>query len=167
VDKLKPFSKLRNKLIFSFVILSLLLFICMSAFNDASGDKRLIFTFIFIGLATIAIYLLTSPIEKFTAAVEMAVKKRDFTQHVAVGTQDEIGQLSQSFQEIVNWMKETERIVSGLAEGNLDQKVEIKSDTDAFGMAFQSMIVSLKNSQEALRESKRNLAVWLPMPLSD
>ncbi|MFB3885948.1 MAG: methyl-accepting chemotaxis protein [Thermodesulfobacteriota bacterium] len=160
MDKWRPFSKLRQKLIFSFFILSVLWFIGLSAFNDVSGYRRLIFTFIFVGLNTAVIFLLTSPLEKFSASVERAVKSRDFTQPVAVGSRDEIGQLSKSFQEMVTWMEETEKIVSGLAEGNLDQKLEAKSDQDRFGKAFQFMITSLRNSQNALRESEGRFRSW-------
>jgi PAS domain S-box-containing protein len=66
-------------------------------------------------------------------------------------------------------MKEMAGIVSSIAEGNLDQKVEAKSDRDTFGRAFQSMIASLKNSQEALGKSEekfRNLVTHAPIGLS-
>jgi PAS domain S-box-containing protein len=123
------------------------------------GYKIILFIFIIIGLAAIAFYVVTrgviDPLGKFTAAATRVAKTGDLTQHIETETKDEIGQLSRSFQDMINWMKEMAGIVSSIAEGNLDQKVEVKSDQDTFGRAFQSMIARLKNSQEALRESEK------------
>ncbi len=162
------FSKLRNKLIFSFIILSLLLLTSMSAFNVRLGVQMLIFALIFIGFAAITIYFLINPLEKLTSAASLAVNTRDLTQRVEVETKDEIGQLSRSFQDMTNWMKETAGVVSGIADGNLDQKVETKSEKDTFGKALQSMIVNLKNSREAVQVSEekfRNLVTHAPFGL--
>jgi len=140
---------------------------------DILRYKILIFVFVVIGLASITVYFVTrgivDPLGKFTTAATMAAKMGDLTQHVEVDTKDEIGQLSRSFQGMMNWMKEMAGIVSSIAEGNLDQKVEAKSDKDTFGRAFQSMIASLKNSQEAFRESEeifRSLVTHAPIGLS-
>jgi PAS domain S-box-containing protein len=140
---------------------------------DILRYKILIFVFVVIGLASITFYFVTRgivyPLGKFTTAATMAAKMGDLTQHVEVDTKDEIGQLSRSFQDMMNWMKEMAGIVSSIAEGNLDQKVEAKSDKDTSGRAFQSMIASLKNSQEAFRESEeifRSLVTHAPIGLS-
>ena len=75
----------------------------------------------------------------------MATKMGNITQEVEEKTEDEIGQLSESFQELMNWMKEMAEIAANIAEGNLDQKIKPKSDNDTFGKAFYSMIGNLKD----------------------
>jgi PAS domain S-box-containing protein len=158
VNKLGLFSKLRSKLIFYFIILALLPLVSVSGLHYIFGDKLLIFVFIFIGFLSVAVYFVTReiahPLEKLTAAAMTAAKTGDLNQNVEVDTKDEIGQLSGSFQKMMDWMKEMTGIASSVAEGNLDQKVEAKSDKDMFGGALQSMIASLKHSQESLRESE-------------
>ena len=135
--------------------------------------KILILVFVIIGLASIAVYVVTrgiiDPLGKFTDTVTRVTKTGDLTQQIETDTNDEIGQLSRSFQEMMNWIKEMAGIASSIAEGNLDRKVEVKSDQDTFGMAFQSMITRLKNSQEVLRTSEekfRNLFTHAPIGLS-
>src|SRR4030042_2271415 len=135
--------------------------------------KILILVFVIIGLASIAVYVVTrgiiDPLGKFTDTVTRVTKTGDLTQHIETDTNDEIGQLSRSFQEMMNWIKEMAGIASSIAEGNLDRKVEVKSDQGTFGMCFQSMITRLKNSQEVLRTSEekfRNLFTHAPIGLS-
>jgi PAS domain S-box-containing protein len=199
VDKLKPFSKLRNKLVFCFVIVALLSLIGLSAYHyhlftgalkqevlanrvgseylpasmDLPKTKILLAILVVAGLAAAVLYGVTrrivDPLGKISDAVSTWIKTGELNQPMVVNTKDEIGQLSKSFEEMVNWTKEIERIVSGIAEGNLDQKVEIKSDADAFGRALQSMIASLKHSQETMGKSEerlRSLVTQAPIGLS-
>jgi methyl-accepting chemotaxis protein len=181
--KPRPFSKLRNRLIFYFAILSLLPLIIMGIFHYSISKaalkqqmlvtpgsseylltsinplktKMLLSIFVLIGLTSTAIYAVTrriaDPLEKSTAAASITAKMGDLTQSVEVDTKDEIGQLSRSFQDMMHWMKEMAGIVSSIAEGKLDQKVGVKSDKDTFGRGLQSMITYLKNSEEALQAS--------------
>jgi PAS domain S-box-containing protein len=193
-----PFSKLRKNLIFYFIIVALLPLIIMGAYHfhlyttalkqqalSSQGGpeylltsinllktKMLLSILVVIGLVSTAIYIVTrriaDPLEKFTAAASMTAKMGDLTQPVEVVAKDEIGQLSQSFQGMMNWMREMAGIISGIGEGKLDQKVEVRSDKDVFGKALQSMVAYLKNSQETLRESEgkfRTLVARAPIGL--
>jgi PAS domain S-box-containing protein len=189
----------RNKLIFYFIIVALLPFVILSAYHfhlctaalkqqtlsslggseylltsiDLLKTKMLLSILVVSGLAAIVLYGLmrriVDPLCKMTDAVVTLAKTGDLTQPIEVGAKDEIGQLSRSFQDVMNWMKEMAGIVSSVAEGNLNQKVEAKSEKDAFGRALQSMIVNLKNSQEAAQVSEqkfRNLVTHAPIGLS-
>ena len=193
------FSRLRNKLIFYFIIVALLSFVILSAYHfhlctaalkqqtlsslggseylppstDLLKTKMLLSILVLSGLAAIVLYgimrRIVDPLRKMTDAVVTLAKTGDLTQPVEVDTKDEIGQLSRSFQDMMNWMKEMAGIVSSVAEGNLDQKVEAKSEKDTFGRALQSMIVSLKDSREAVQVSEqkfRNLVTHAPIGLS-
>jgi PAS domain S-box-containing protein len=193
------FSKLRNRLIFYFLIIALLPFVFLSAYHfhlcaaalkqqtlfslggsehlltsiDLLKTRMLLSILVVSGLVTIVLYGVTrrivDPLCKMTNAVVTLVKTGDLTQPVEVDTKDEIGQLSKSFQEMMHWMKEMAGIVSNIAEGNLDQKVETKSEKDMFGRALQSMFVNLKNSQEAVKVSEqkfRHLVAHAPIGLT-
>lgn len=88
---------------------------------------------------------------------------------ITVSGQDEIGQLSSSFQDLMNWLKELEGVASRIGEGEFDQKVNIRSEQDHLGKTFQSMIDGLKRSQEVLREEAekfKNMVLYAPTGLS-
>ncbi|MBM4277826.1 MAG: PAS domain S-box protein [Deltaproteobacteria bacterium] len=140
---------------------------------DLLRDKILITFWVVIVLASITFFAFTrgivGPLKQFTGAVTMTAKTGDLAQPIEVDTEDEIGALSRSFRDIMNWMKEAEGIASRIAEGDLDQKVGVKSDKDMFGKALQSMIEGLKNSQRALSESEKkfkNMVIHAPTGLS-
>ncbi len=193
------FSKLRNKLIFYFIIVALLSSVILSAYhfhlctaalkqqalssvggpeyfpasNDLPKTKMLLSILVVSGLAAIVFSgiarRIVDPLRKMTDAVATLEKTRDLTQPVGVDTGDEIGQLSRSLQHLMNWMKEMAGVLSSIADGNLDQKVEAKSEKDAFGRTLQSMIVNLKNSKEAMQVSEqkfRDLVTHAPIGLS-
>jgi PAS domain S-box-containing protein len=96
-----------------------------------------------------------------TEAFVTLAKTGDLTQPLEVHTKDEVGQLSESFQDILNRMKEMAGVVSSIAEGSLDQKVETKSEKDTVGRALQSMILNLKKSFEGVRVSEQKFRNWV------
>ncbi len=193
------FSRLRNKLTFYFIIVALLSFVILGAYHfhlctaalkqqtlsslgsseylppsiDLLKTRMLLSILVVSGLAAIVLYginrRIVDPLCKVTSVAVTSTKTGDLTQPVEVDTKDEIGQLSRSFQDMMNWMKEMAGVVSSVAEGNLDQKIQAKSEKDTFGTALQSMIARLKNSQEAMQISEqkfRNLVTHTPIGLS-
>ena len=193
------FSKLRNKLIFYCIIVALLSFVILSAYQfrlctaalkqqtlpylEGSEylltsvallkTKMLLSILVVSGLAAIVLYgimrRIMDPLSKITDAAVRLAKTGELSQPIELDTKDEIGQLSKSFRETTTWMKEMAGIVSSVAEGNLDQIVETKSEKDALGSALHSMIVNLKNSREAAQVSEQklgNLVTHAPIGLS-
>jgi len=193
------FSKLRNKLVFYSVIIALVSLALLSAFYfhfcsvalkqqmlsslrgadylptamDLMKTKMLLTFLVVSGLAAIVFYAImrriVDPLSKVTGAITTATKTGDLTQSVEVRTGDEIGQLSKSHQDMTNWMKEIVGILSSIGNGNLDQKVESRSDGDIFGKALQSMTIDLKNSFEEVQISGEKFRNWMthaPLGLS-
>ena len=196
--KLKSFSKLRNKLFFYFILIAVLLLIITSMFHYSISKaamkqqmlfsmggseylltsinplkiKMLISFLVLVGLASIAIYAVarrvTNPLEKFVAATALAAQTGDLSKCIEADTQDEVGKLSRSFQDMMNGAKEMAGIITSISEGHLDQKVEARSDQDTFGKALQSMIAYIKHSQKEFQESEekfRNLFTHTPIGL--
>ncbi|MBP1753566.1 MAG: hybrid sensor histidine kinase/response regulator, partial [Geobacteraceae bacterium] len=190
---------MRNKLIFYIILVALLSFVILSAYQfrlctaalrqqtlpylEGSEylltsvallkTKLLLSILVVAGLAVIVLYgiirRMTDPLSKITDAAVRLAKTGELIQTVELDTGDEIGQLSKSFRETTTWMKEMAGIVSSVAEGNLDQKVETKSEKDALGTALHSMIVNLKKSREAAQASEqqlKNLVTHAPIGLS-
>jgi PAS domain S-box-containing protein len=193
------FSKLRNKLIFYFIIIVLLSFVILSAYqfrlctaalkqqtlsylegseylltSTALLRARMIISILVVaGLAVIVLYgiirRMTDPLSKITEAAERLARTGELIQTLELDTKDEIGQLSKSFRDTTTRMKEIAGVVSNVAEGNLDQKVETKSEKDVLASALHSMIVTLKTSREVARASEqqlKNLVAHAPVGLS-
>jgi PAS domain S-box-containing protein len=181
------FSKLRNKLIFYFILVALLSFVILSAYqfrlctaalkqqtlSYLEGSeyllasiallktKMILSVLVVAGLAVILLYgiirRITNPLSQITGTAVRLAKTGELTQPVELDTKDDIGQLSKSMRDTTTWMKEIAGIVSRVAEGNLDQKVETKSENDILGRALHSMLVNLKNSREATQASEKKL----------
>jgi PAS domain S-box-containing protein len=193
------FSKLRKKLVFCFIIVALPSFVILSAYHfhlctaalkqqtlsylegseylltsTALLKTKMILSILVVGgLAVIVLYgiirRMTNPLSKITDAAATLAKTRDLTQPVEIDTGDEIGQLSRSFQHLINWMNEMAEVVSSIANGNLGQKIEVKSEKDTFARTLQSMIVNLKNLHEAMQASEqkfRDSVTHAPIGLS-
>jgi PAS domain S-box-containing protein len=136
--------------------------------------NRTLITFLGIAVLASVTYVvlirgLVAPVKQLSQTVALTVKTGDLAQPIAIDTKDEIGQLSSSFREITNWMKEWEGIALRIAGGDLDQNVLIKSDKDRLGVALQSMIESIKQSQKALSDSEktfRDLVTYAPVGLT-
>ena len=185
--KWRPFSKLSHLLLFWVLVVGALAAIGLSvhhyvlakavlkqqALSGLGGPEYLLTTtdllktkillsiLVAMGLAAIATYWvirgLVGPIGKSAAAAVLVARTGDLAQRVEIDTPDEAGQLSKAFQDLMGWIKGTEELVSRIGEGDLNQKVELKSDQDTLGKAFQSMISSLRHSQKTLRESEEQL----------
>ena len=193
------FSKLRNKLIFYSVMVALLSFVLLSAYHfhlctaalkqqtlsnlgvseylvmpvNLLKTRMLLSILVVSGLAAIILYAtirrIVAPLSKITHAFTVLAKTGDLTPSFEVDSQDEVGQLSRSFRDISNWMKEMAGAVSSVAGGNLEQKVGGSLEKDMLGRDLQSVIVNLKNSFEAVKVSEqkfRNLATHAPIGLS-
>jgi PAS domain S-box-containing protein len=185
------FSKLRNKLIFCFIIVALLSSVILSAYHFHLSTaalkqqalaylggseylpmsvallktKMLLSILVVVGLAAIGLYVIirriVDPLCRITDVFVTLAKTGDLTQPFELHTRDEAGQLSRSFQEISSRMKEIAGVVSNVAEGSLDQKVEAKSEKDTVGKAFQSMIANMKNSFEVVQASEQRFRNWV------
>ena len=135
--------------------------------------RMLLSILVALGLAAVVFYgvakKIAAPLGEMADAVERAAKTGDLNQSVEVDGRDEIGRMSKAFHETMSRMKEMAEAVSGIAAGNLDRRIELRSEQDTFGKAFQSMTASLKRSQEAFRESEeklRGLVTHAPIGLS-
>jgi PAS domain S-box-containing protein len=194
--KRRFFSKLSHPWVFWFAVVGALSILSLSAYHfllckallkqfnpggsepllvsiDLLKTKMLLSVLVVLGLAAAILYGITrriaDPLGKMAEAVATVAKTGDLSQSVGLETHDEIGRLSSSFREVVAWMNDLAGTASRLGEGKLDQTVAVRSERDTLGRAFQSMIASLKHSQEALRESEerfRGLANAAPIGLS-
>lgn len=182
---------MRNKLIFCFIIVTLLSFVILTAYHlhlstaalkqqalsylggsehpptavALLKTKMFLSILVIAGLGAIVLYgivrRMTDPLCKITGAFATLAGTGDLTQSLEIHTGDEAGQLSRSFQEISSRMKEMGGVISSIAQGSLDQKAEAKSEKDTVGKALQSMVVNLKNSFEGAQASEQRFKNWV------
>jgi methyl-accepting chemotaxis protein len=93
----------------------------------------------------ITLFLVRSLSRPIMNAVELAkeIGKGDFTQRLTIDRKDEVGQLSSALNNMATILAANAKVAAEIASGNLDVKVEVVSEKDRLGQAFQKMIENL------------------------
>jgi methyl-accepting chemotaxis protein len=124
-----------------------------------------------LGLITIAVILALSQLSKFATrsvteplAEAVAVADRlaqgDMTVNVEAKSDDEVGKLLGSMQQMVAYLGEMSRTADSIARGDLSIQVTPRSDRDTFGNAFANMTQYLRDmGAVADQMSEGNLTV--------
>jgi PAS domain S-box-containing protein len=195
----RRFTKLSDHVLFWFLIINLLSILILGVYHfrlykvglnqlvltsprgsqiflastDILWTKMLLSTLVIFGAAAFVFHRITKkivhPLEQVTEAVSTMAETGNLSQTIPVRTEDEIGRMAHALQDVMNGMKEMAGVATGIAEGNLDQAVEARSNQDSLARAFQLMISRLRESQESLQESEakfRSLFTQSPMGLS-
>ncbi|HEX2780350.1 MAG TPA: methyl-accepting chemotaxis protein, partial [Gemmatimonadaceae bacterium] len=126
---------------------------------------------IVLALITIAVILALTQLSKFATrsvteplaeAVTVAdrLAQGDMTVKVEAKTQDEVGQLLRSMQEMVAYLGEMSHTADAIARGDLSVRVTPRSERDTFGNAFSNMTQYLRDmGAVADQMSEGNLTV--------
>ncbi|MBD3380778.1 MAG: HAMP domain-containing protein [candidate division Zixibacteria bacterium] len=91
------------------------------------------------------------------AGVAEAVAVGDVSQKVEVRSQDEIGDLGRSFNNMMDYFKESARVAEKIAQNDLRVEFEPRSDQDVMGHSFKSMIENLTRVISRLSASSEEL----------
>lgn len=92
----------------------------------------------FLGLFTSSV--ITRQLRKIANEVDEVVNTGDVTKDIQVDTEDEIGQLAAAIKRMMNYIQGKANTATLLAQGDLNQKVEILSNHDVLGLSFEKMI---------------------------
>ena len=100
---------------------------------------------------------ISRPIQQLaTDAEAMSVGKLDLT--VSYKSKDEIGQLTKTFQSLVDYLRSLANAATAIADRDLTVRVEPRSDGDVLGNAFRSMVYNLIGMITKLQDSTVQLA---------
>lgn len=90
-------------------------------------------------------YLARSIIRPLAEVMDFAskIKKGDLSSRIQMNSQDEVGQLAASFNEMADTLQHKASFASKVAEGDLSKHVDLVSDKDALGQALEKMVVDL------------------------
>lgn len=136
--------------------------------DDAnSAANNLGFLNILIGLlavivATLAALLISrriaAPIRKVAVAAGQ-IAQGQAVEHIGLHRKDEVGLLTNYFDQMIDYLKETAQLASNIAEGDLTVKAKPRSGQDVLGNAFTRMLRNLQRSISRVNSNANEVAV--------
>ncbi|MBI4854632.1 MAG: DUF3365 domain-containing protein [Acidobacteria bacterium] len=70
---------------------------------------------------------------------------------------DEIGNLAESMNQVINYLKQAARVADKIADGDLSLQIETQSATDTFGEAFKKMLQFLRTVASKVKISSNQV----------
>jgi len=110
-----------------------------------------------LGLLWLAAGQITRPIKKITA-VAQDIAQGDLEQEIDVQRADEVGQLAESFRQMMAYFKEIGQVAHNIASGDLSQDIQPRSERDALGKALLQMVSNLRHLVGRVTESALSLS---------
>jgi methyl-accepting chemotaxis protein len=91
-------------------------------------------------------------------SIATRISRGDLGETVEVSRQDEIGQLLESMNNMVAYLREMAEVADSIAKGDLSMRVDARSTGDVFGNAFKKMVESLHAIIQELAEGAQGLS---------
>jgi methyl-accepting chemotaxis protein len=113
---------------------------------------------------------ITKPIKEITAiAGRMAVGDTDFDMNVPAdgNSKDETMQLAASFRDMVEASRQQERVIEGIAQGDISHDMTPKSNKDKLGYAIGHMLENSKAQVSVMERLANNDLTATVVPKSD
>ncbi len=135
--------------------------------NEADAARTLA-TFNIIAFIAVAIVVglfmaiilmrgITGPVNKIKSAMQK-IALGDVTEIVNIKSNDEIGQMAQSYSDMQAYLQGIAGVAERMADGDLSMNVAPKSERDALGNSFSRMLISLSHLVGQIRDSVNLLA---------
>lgn len=87
------------------------------------------------------------------ARTARAIASGDITQEITFVSDDELGELADSFREIISYFSDASQIAHAIGQGELGVEIKKRSDKDVLGKALENMAANLKKIMSELTES--------------
>ncbi len=78
-------------------------------------------------------------------SVAEEISRGDINQEIAISSNDEIGQLAESFKRLIDYLKSLAHAAEEIARNDLTIVVEPRSESDVLGNSFKTMVGNLTN----------------------
>ncbi len=111
-----------------------------------------------VGIAWKAAQSITKPLGQLIAVAGQIGNAGDLDQKVEVSSQDEIGQLAQTFNNMVQYLREMAAVSQAIAGGDLSVEIHPRSERDTLGQAFREMTLGLRSLVKNVRDSAAQVA---------
>jgi methyl-accepting chemotaxis protein len=101
---------------------------------------------------------ITDPLAQLIAVSGQIGNSGDLDQKVEVKGNDEIGVLGQTFNNMVDYLREMATVSESIAGGDLSVEIHPRSGRDTLGKAFREMTLGLRNLVKTTRDSAAQVA---------
>jgi methyl-accepting chemotaxis protein len=101
---------------------------------------------------------ITEPLDDLIAVARAIGESGDLNHEIDVERKDEIGNLANSFRNMIAYLKEMADISQGMSSGDLSREITPRSERDTLGYAFASMTEGLRDLVRNVREDASQLA---------
>ncbi len=101
---------------------------------------------------------ITVPLAELIRVTREIGNSGDLDQTVDISRSDEIGELAQTFSNMVNYLKEMAAVSESIAGGDLTVEVHPRSKRDTLGIAFTEMTHGLRSMVEKVRVGASQVA---------
>ena len=110
-----------------------------------------------IGLAVFLAYSVTSPLAKLTFILEkLATGELDVS--IDIKSRDEVGEIARSSQKLSAYLQGMAETAQQIADGDLSVDVQVVSERDILGNAFQKMVTYLSTAVGQVAVSAKSLS---------
>lgn len=96
------------------------------------------------------------PLHKLVQSIQAITASGDLDQKIDIKSHDETGELAMAFQNMTLYLKEMAEVAAKIAEGDLMQVVNVRSDKDMFGMAIDNMLKGLRKLVQQITELNKS-----------
>lgn len=101
---------------------------------------------------------ITRPLNSLMTVAGEIGNSGDLDQRVDIDSEDEIGQLAKTFNNMVGYMKEMATVSEAIAGGDLTVDVQPRSKRDTLALAFSEMVHGLRAIVESVRAGASQVA---------
>jgi methyl-accepting chemotaxis protein len=101
---------------------------------------------------------ITAPLTQLIAVSGQIANSGDLDQKVEVSTEDEVGELARTFNNMVDYLREMAATSEAIAGGDLSAEIHPRSPRDTLGNAFREMTLGLRSLVKNVRDSAAQVA---------
>src|SRR6266481_6264450 len=111
-----------------------------------------------LGVAWWSATSITNPLEKLIEVAGQIGNSGDLNQSVDTTSSDEVGVLAQTFNNMVQYLREMASVSQAIAGGDLSAEIHPRSERDTLGHAFREMTIGLRSLVKNVRDSAAQVA---------
>lgn len=100
---------------------------------------------------------LTNNLREMTDAAQK-LSEGDAEQNITLIAQDELGEMAEAFRKTIAYQREMAGCAQAVAQGDLTQEVTPHSERDVLGLAFQRMVLDLRQTLKSVTDSAGTVA---------
>ena len=101
---------------------------------------------------------ITTPLAQLISVSGKIANSGDLDQKVEIHSEDEIGELARTFNNMVDYLREMAAVSQAIAGGDLSSEINPRSQRDTLGNAFREMTFGLRALVKSVRDSAAQVA---------